>query len=155
MRFAIALAALIGLSSPAFAHDPDNHDNDEWYASIKMPGTETSCCGIGDAYYCNDFRVEKDGNTYCTITDTRDDASRKRLHVEVGTKVLIPAKKVIRNEIDPENPLVMKTKEAHKGNPTGNGIVWMRAGFINDEGQSVFYDPEDITVYCYFLPDLT
>jgi len=70
----------------------------------------------------------------------RDDDSRKRAHVDVGTKVLIPANKLVKDD------------EAKKGNPTGQGVVWMRAGYY---GSDYKLDPKDFTVFCYFAPDLT
>jgi hypothetical protein len=152
----ILLILLVLMFAPkAFAHDPDHRENDPWYESFKMPGTDTSCCGVSDAYYCNNLEF-KDGETFCTVTDTRDNVTRDRLPVPVGTKVLIPPKKIIQNEVDPENPLKMIKGQAARGNPTGNGVVWMRAGYVdNQTGEVLMYDPKDITVFCYVAPDLT
>src|SRR5262245_23422227 len=45
----------------------------EWYRNLKRPDfPQYSCCGAADAYWCDEIHV-KHGNTYCTITDDRDD----------------------------------------------------------------------------------
>jgi hypothetical protein len=118
----------------AHAHDPDHHEDDAWYQSIKIPDLGVSCCGVGDAYFCNHMRVVDGTRTVCTITDTRDDASRGRPHVPVGTMVEIPNEKLVRDE------------EAKKGNPTGQGVIWMKPSM---------YAPTGYNVYCYMMPELT
>lgn len=144
IAFVIGVSLIFVLMTRVEAHDPEHRDHDQWYASIKMPDSDTSCCGVSDAYFCNRLEVKGD-QTFCTITDTRDNASRKRPPVPVGTKVLIPANKLV------------KDAEARKGNPTGQGVIWMRAGYVNGStGEPmVTFDPKDYTVFCFFAPDLT
>jgi hypothetical protein len=142
LLFPIAIL-IMWFTAPVSAHDPDHHDHDKWYASIKIPNSGASCCGVSDAYFCNNLEVVGE-DTFCTVTDDRDDGPRKRPHVPVGTKVKIPAEKLIRDE------------EAKKGNPTGQGVIWMRAGVVDvDTGAVTPYHPKDYLVFCYFMPDMT
>ena len=62
----------------------------QWYKSLMQPDNPTiSCCGAADAYYADLF--ETDGDRYVAIvTDTRDDASLGRHHVETGTRIVVP-----------------------------------------------------------------
>ncbi len=55
--------------------------------------------------------TSRDGKTYATITDDRDDALLKRPHVDVGTEVEIPDRKL----------------KWDRSNPTGHGVVFMNA----------------------------
>jgi hypothetical protein len=133
IAFLLVLVALTFYNHRSWAHDPDHPENMEWYQSIKMPDDpERSCCGIGDAYFCNDMQVV-DGKTFCTITDDRNDEVRGRVHIPVGTKILIPPEKLIRGA------------EAKKGNPTNNGVIWAKPSAWSD----------GYTVFCYVMPDLT
>lgn len=111
------LAFLLGLtlmfairSTAALAHDPDNDQHDSWYSSLMRPDApQNSCCGIADAYFCDDVHVHA-GETFCKITDTRDDKKRgDRPHVPVGTVIKIPPEKYKYNA----------------GNPTGHTVVFM------------------------------
>lgn len=84
----------------------------KWYSTLMMPDIPTaSCCGEADAYWCDKINV-KDGKTFCTITDDRDDAPLKRPHVDIGTQVEIPDHKL----------------KWDRGNPTGHAIVFMAPG---------------------------
>jgi hypothetical protein len=72
-----------------------------------------SCCGEADAYWADGVHVG-DGKTYVTITDDRPDEPLGRPHLDVGTEIEIPNKKL----------------KWDKGNPTGHGIVFLsRAGY--------------------------
>lgn len=111
------LAFLLGLtlmfavmSTKAMAHDPDHDEHDDWYSSLKRPDVPTmSCCGKADAYFCDDVFV-RDNETYCRITDTRDDKKRgNRIHVPVGTEIKIPPEKYKHDA----------------GNPTGHTVVFL------------------------------
>lgn len=108
----VVLSALISLlfSVKVSAHDHDNPQLDEWYASLKQPDNPTvSCCGTADAYWCDDWYV-RGGKTYCKITDDRDDARLGRLHhIDVGTEILIPDYKL----------------KFDRGNPTGHSVVFL------------------------------
>jgi len=102
----VILAA--GLSM-AFAHDHDHPELDGWYASLMQPDNPSiSCCGKADAYWCDIINV-KDGKTFCTITDDRDDGPLGRPHVPVGTQIEIPNYKL----------------KWDRGNPTGHAIVFL------------------------------
>lgn len=67
-----------------------------------------SCCGEADAYWCDRINV-REKKTYCTITDTREDAPRHRPHVDIGTEIEIPDYKL----------------KWDRGNPTGHAIVFL------------------------------
>ena len=73
-----------------------------------------SCCGEADAYWCDGIHV-KEGKTYCTITDDRDDAPLGRPHVALGTEIFIPDYKL----------------KWDAGNPVGHAIVFLStAGYV-------------------------
>jgi len=98
----------------AFGHDRDT-SHDGWYMSLKMPDQpNSSCCGIADAYWCDDISVEK-GKTFCKITDDQDIPQRPKL--PMGTKIEIPDYK-------------LKWEQDGKpiGNPTGHSIVFLSSG---------------------------
>lgn len=81
----------------------------EWFRTLMRPDLPwASCCGEADAYYCDDIHV-RDGKTYCTITDDRDDLPLRRPHIDVGTEIFIPPEKL----------------KWDKGNPTGHAIVFL------------------------------
>jgi hypothetical protein len=75
----------------AYGHDGDP-SHDEWYMSLKQPDNpNVSCCGIADAYWCDDISV-KDGKTFCALTDDRHIAGRPDL--PMGLKIEIPDRKL-------------------------------------------------------------
>ena len=79
------VAALV--MGSAEAHDPDHHEQAEWYQSLMQPDIpNASCCGEADAYWADEIHV-RDGKTYATITDDRPDEPRHRPHVDVGTQI--------------------------------------------------------------------
>jgi hypothetical protein len=87
-------------ADPAISH---------WYKSLMMPDNPTiSCCGDADAYYADVFETE--GDQYvAVITDTREDAPLGRHHVEAGTRVIVPNRKL----------------KTDSGNPTGHGVIFL------------------------------
>ncbi len=105
----LAFSLLSSYPSPVQGHDRDTA-NDGWYMSLKQPDNPTmSCCGVADAYWCDDISVEK-GVTYCKITDDQDVPGRPKL--PLGTKIEIPNYKL----------------KWDKGNPTGHAIVFLSSG---------------------------
>ena len=85
------------------------HDHDQWYGSLMQPDNPAvSCCGKADAYWCDTINV-KDGKTFCTITDDRDDGPLRRPHVPIGTQIEIPNHKL----------------KWDRGNPTGHAVVFL------------------------------
>lgn len=115
---AVVLAGLIlGMAFDArhaFGHDGDP-SHDEWYMSLKQPDNpNVSCCGVADAYWCDDFSV-KDGKTFCALTDDREIAGRPSL--PMGLKIEIPDRK-------------LKWEQDGKqiGNPTGHSVVFLSSG---------------------------
>lgn len=119
-KIMIALCLII---TPALARDNGQWENSapeirEWFKSLMQPDNPyVPCCGEADAYYADTIHV-RDGKTYATITDDRDDAPLGRPPVPVGTVILIPDAKL----------------KWDKGNPTGHGIV-----FIGNQGQVYCY----------------
>lgn len=85
----------------------------EWFKSLNRPDMPDgySCCGEADAYWCDDIHV-KDGHTFCTITDDRDDGPLQRPHVPVGTEIEIPDQKL----------------KWDRGNPTGHSVLFYAVG---------------------------
>jgi hypothetical protein len=43
-------AALLGLLSAAHWSSAEARDRGAWFHSLRMPGTDISCCGIGDCH---------------------------------------------------------------------------------------------------------
>jgi len=123
MAVSILAAGIIFLTllSGAHARDLGQWENidpvvREWYRNLKEPDfPQYSCCGQANAYWCDEIHVKHapngDANTFCTITDDRDDAPRKRPHVPVGTELYIPPNKLKWDE----------------GNPTGHSIIFLDA----------------------------
>lgn len=106
----LMLAAWLLFCVGAHAHDED-HDHDQWYGNLMQPDNPVaSCCGLADAYWCDDYYA-RDGKAYCKITDDRDDGPLKRPHVDIGTEIEIPPYKL----------------KWDRGNPTGHAIVFMSA----------------------------
>jgi hypothetical protein len=121
-RLIFILAALwIGLNCGAiFAHDSHHWGKTDpairqWMQGLMQPDNPTaSCCGEADAYWADEVHV-RDGKTYATITDDRDDAPLGRPHVDNGTEIEIPDNKL----------------KWDRGNPTGHGVVFLsRGGFV-------------------------
>jgi len=81
----------------------------EWFNSLIVPGTATSCCGKSDAYWADNFE-SKDGQYVAIITDTRPDGPLGRTHIEPGTRILIPDSIITRGQ---------------GKNPTGHGWVFL------------------------------
>lgn len=118
--FGLLAALFIG---NARAHDHTNPAQDEWYQSLMQPDNPTmSCCGEADAYWADDLHV-RDGKTFVTITDDRDDVPLKRPHIDIGTEIEVPANKV----------------KWDRGNPTGHGVLFVSPAPYN-------------FVYCYVQP---
>jgi hypothetical protein len=109
---AVVFVALMFAVVAAFAHDPEHHELDHWYASVKQPDTGISCCGPSDAYFCDE--AARGSQVVCKINDDRDNAELKRLPVANGTMIDIPPHKINK---DP--------------NPTGRAVVWLSpSGFV-------------------------
>ena len=81
----------------------------KWYQSLMMPDYPTiSCCGGSDAYFADAF--ESDGDRYVAIiTDTREDGPLGRHHVALGTRIVVPNRKL----------------KVDSGNPTGHGVIFL------------------------------
>ena len=115
--FVIAMVVILVLSiKAAFARDLGQWENSDpavrqWYRSLMMPDfPDISCCGEGDAYWCDKVNV-RNGKTFCTITDDRDDAPLRRRHIPIGTEYEIPNHKLTFKD----------------GNPTGHVILFVNA----------------------------
>jgi hypothetical protein len=122
----LALAIVAILVVPVHARDigqwsavPENtwtHEIREWFRTLMQPDNPTiSCCGSGDSYWCDDV-YSREGHNYCRITDDRDDQSRGRKHIPIGTEFEIPNNKIKYSDRDPQLPKV---------NPTGHAIVFV------------------------------
>ena len=121
---AVSFVLLCGLLFyPAFAHDAEHPELDDWYKSLMQPDNPTiPCCGKADAYWCDDVHV-RDGQTYCSITDDRPDEPLHRIPRKIGDEFLIPDRKL----------------KWDRGNPTGHAIIFLSAGggvfcFVQDGG---------------------
>lgn len=118
----IKFISLIALLFSSLAHSRDigqwqDSSITKWYKELMRPDFPTSsCCGEADAYWADEFHV-KDGKTFVTITDDRDDLPLKRPHIPNGTIIEIPDNKL----------------KWDKSNPTGHGIL-----FVGFNGTMVF-----------------
>jgi hypothetical protein len=107
------------LLSSAHAHDNGQWEHSDpetraWFQTLMQPDApQSSCCGQADGYWCDSIHVvtERNGvqHTTCTITDDRPDDPLVRPHVDIGTVIDIPTRKL----------------KWDKGNPTGHAIVFM------------------------------
>ncbi len=83
-----------------------------WYRGLMQPDNpQVSCCGEADAYWADEIHV-RDGKTFATITDDRDDAPLRRPHIPIGTEIEIPPYKL----------------KWDKSNPVGHNIVFLSVG---------------------------
>jgi hypothetical protein len=97
-------------------------DISEWFQSLKMPDAPTtSCCGASDAYWADKTESGPHGETIAIITDTRPDEPLMRPHIEIGTRVVVPANKV---------------RKPATFNPTGHTII-----FVGASGNVYCYEP--------------
>ena len=114
MKKLLIVLALVVLVAPARARDGGQWDNvdpevSEWFRTLMQPDQPgVSCCGDADAYWCDEIHV-KNGETFCAITDDRDDAPLHRPHIQVGTMIQIPPNKI----------------KWDRGNPTGHAVVFL------------------------------
>jgi hypothetical protein len=88
--------------------DPEIYN---WYRALMQPDNPTAPgCGEADAYWADSYEV--DGDKYVAIiTDSRPDEPLGRTHIDTGTKIVIPNRKL----------------KYDKSNPTGHGIVFMNS----------------------------
>ena len=57
LMLGVVAALVIG---SAGAHDPDHHEQAEWYQSLMQPDVlNASCCGEADAYWVDEIYVRK------------------------------------------------------------------------------------------------
>lgn len=102
----------------------------QWFETLMQPDNpKASCCGEADAYWCDGLHV-RNGKTYCTITDDRDNVKLQRTPMRIGMEIFIPDYKL----------------KYDRGNPTGHAIVFLSSGAADFEG-----DPDSTGpyVYCY------
>ena len=111
---ALILLLAVNACAPVLAHAHNRPGLDAWYGSLMQPDAPlTSCCGLSDAYWCDDYYA-RDGKAYCKITDDRPDGPLKRPHVPMGTEIEIPPHKLKFEQNG--NPV---------GNPTGHAVVFL------------------------------
>lgn len=85
-----------------------------WMSTLMTPDNPgVPCCGIADAYWADVVHV-RDGKTFATITDEREDAPFNRHHVPPGTQIEIPREKL----------------KYDAGNPTGHALVFLNVNNV-------------------------
>ena len=100
----------------------------QWYRTLMQPDNPSmSCCGEADAWWCDDISV-KDGHVFCAITDDREDAPRRRPHIDVGTKFEIPPHKMKWGPNDAQPRKDWTTGQPVPLNPTGHAIIFLSTG---------------------------
>ena len=84
----------------------------KWFNELMRPDVPAlRCCGLADAYWAHSYEVK--GHQYIAIiTDTRDDISLGRRHIENGRRFAVPNTKI----------------KWDRGNPTGHGIIFIGYG---------------------------
>lgn len=81
-----------------------------WFQTLMQPDNPTvSCCGQADAYWADQVETGPHGETIAVITDEREDEPLMRHHVPVGTRIVVPNKKI----------------KFDKGNPTGHIVIFL------------------------------
>jgi hypothetical protein len=126
----IALILLVSYARAEKGFDPNN-PTAHWFETLKVPGTNNSCCGYGDAYAADLYEKHPDGSYTAVITDgsaiTYPDGSI-RAYIANGTKVEVPKERV--------NP-------PKDGNPTGHGVLFLST-----------YEQAIMNVFCFVLPPM-
>src|SRR5713226_2200063 len=90
LMLGVVAALVIG---SAEAHDPDHHEQLEWYQSLMQPDApNSSCCGEADAYWVEGVHC-RCGTTYAVMTDDRPAEMSSLPHVAAGTEVDVPISK--------------------------------------------------------------
>lgn len=109
-------------------------DDLDYYETLKMPDSNTSCCGVADVYWADKTEQAPDGSIVAIITDARPDDRTlpdgreiHRPHVPVGTRVPVPATKLRKHPIP---------------NPTGHTVIWL--GTPSEDPDAQYH-----IVYCY------
>lgn len=114
LMFGVSVLVFMLAMKAVAARDSGQWENSDptiraWYEGLMQPDAPTaSCCGKSDAYWADEVHV-RDGKTYATITDDRDDAPLGRPHVPNGTVIEIPNHKL----------------KWDRGNPTGHGVLFL------------------------------
>lgn len=81
----------------------------DWYEHLMRPDLPTAiCCREADAYWADEVHV-RNGKTYATVTDDRDDKPLGRPHIENGTEFEVPKEKL----------------KWDSSNPTGHNILFV------------------------------
>lgn len=125
----IALGLLLRTPAHAGGYDRGyaSPDMAAYYASLDMPDYPgLSCCGEGDAYYADKTEPCRPSDEDCAlvaiITDTRPDhrvlpdgTEINRMHIPVGTRILISPRKLRKHAIP---------------NPTDHNIVFENSGWF-------------------------
>lgn len=137
MRAILATAFVLLCVLPASSRDLGQWEDSRpetraWFQSLMQPDTlasmqPISCCGEGDAYWADEYHMEGD-NLIAVITDDRDDGPLKRFHAPIGTRYVVPQRKVVDATIQ-------------RGNPTGHTIIFL--GYPTNE------DPKTRSVLCW------
>jgi hypothetical protein len=113
----LCAVAILFMLLPAFARDNGQWENSDpviglWFRSLRQPDNpQMSCCGEADAYWADGVEI-KDGQVIAIITDTRPDEPLGRSHVPVGTRIVVPPKKM----------------KWDRGNPTGHIVIFLNYG---------------------------
>jgi hypothetical protein len=107
----------------------------EFYEKLKQPDQPSiSCCGSGDAYFADKVDIDEVGNLVAIITDTRPDGPLMRVHVPVGTRIVIPKRKLRKHPIP---------------NPTGHTVVFLASSAMYDDTGTEPPGSPIYSVYCY------
>jgi hypothetical protein len=148
MRLRLAIVALIAAllgAAISVSHARDNARRDyagpdvqEYFKTLKQPDNDTSCCGDGDAWYADKVDTGPNGELIAIITDTRPDTWKRedgtsgwRPHVAVGTRIVVPAKKIRKPPVP---------------NPTDHTIIFL---YVGGDESGVVTNASDSIVICY------
>ncbi len=111
---AICLAVCVLVVSIAQARDLGQWGDSDpaialWFSTLKQPDNPPmSCCGESDAYWADQVEIDGD-KVFAVITDDRPDEPLRRMHVPIGTRILVPPHKL----------------KFDQGNPTGHVVIFL------------------------------
>jgi hypothetical protein len=126
----IAILAFLALALSSRARDLgqwqyQDPSISEYFQSLMQPDSPAaSCCGSGDSYWADLTDSGPNGETIAIITDSRPDAPLKRLHIEAGTRIVVPPNKIRRPA---------------RFNPTGHTLL-----FVGQAGTVYCYEPQPL-----------
>ncbi len=145
-RRSLITGIVASLPSLAFARnyiEDEDATINEWYKKAMQNHGRSSCCGLGDAFWCDKLEILPNVDYFfATVTDDKKIPGRPDWN---GYKIKI------------SNSLIDKR---YQGNPTGHNVLFAKpndgeqysnlSSLIRKVADKDYYDEEDIIMYCFF-----